>query len=281
MSFATAKRKKTPLSSDNKKSRLNDKNRFICNHLLPRDPTLECFVFHQEGPGYAENPMAWAWYNRNSKPGEDILNDLDCHMFIHHLTDGHGSRLKNNNGYDIRIFIKPIAEDFIGKTGVADFKDWFDKVCLPTLHKNVPDYKDYQVPNFNVSDYREHKHWCDIFGTQHSTNDVKQFPEIQRVIKEDYAKPEQTFGEWLNEHNNGNRFYSLFRDGFVPAQCLELWHINPVILQKTDKAAYDTHMSSRFAAQEANDNDDNHSVPGTNIADAPQVNLVSPVSENT
>jgi hypothetical protein len=233
-----------------KKSAIVPKSKFAlkCHHVIPKtgcDATLEGFALHVELGGYAERGIAEGFFQRTIPSHMQFLEKTQFHTHVEKLTNGNGIVLKNEKDFDIRLFVRPIPEQLIGQFNGPVIKRWIEEILIPEVRNVWDELTTYNTPSFDpVTDYMVINHWSDVMGVRLDNKPRATANDILRLVKMDYydLDVKHNFPTWIQNQANGNRFYSLFRPGFLTGEELACLNIPANLLEEVDRSSLDKYL---------------------------------------
>jgi hypothetical protein len=261
-----------PASAEKKFKKGRSSKEVFIDHCVPpdgADKSLEIVVFHAVNGNYHESKMAWPYYNRNdTKHGSNakkFLAAVACHDFVHKLTDGNGVAVQNPGKYDIKAFVKTFTDDAVGKIDGPGLKIWFDKIYVPAYLEYIPEVESDSVPTFDYNvNYRVVQTWSDCLGVRNPVRSTESFKDMRRIALDDYVPDDvapPTFGEWIAQAGKGNRFYALFKPGFLSGKEIHDLGVPECVLSGVDKKNFSEYISSLVSVSDTSSGTDVVSLP--------------------
>ena len=237
----------------NKKGKSQAKNPIVVHHIKPGngcDKKLELLVIHAENGNVAEIAVSWGFYKRNdpnptvAKAAYDYLEAIGCNNFVHKITDGNGNVQTNLRGHDIKAFVKPLSDNALGQIDGPQVQYWFDNELLPAIQTiPVPPLKSYLYPSFDHKiNYHVVENWSDIIGARSPKSPDDNFEDVRRIVNQEFRTPNErhVFGEWIG-HNlagDGNKFYTIFKQGFLTSKEIYDLQVPEFVLTGSDKLEF-------------------------------------------
>jgi hypothetical protein len=170
------------------------------------------------------------------------------------MTD-HTTLYRNSRNFPTKIFHKSFHESVAATIDGPACQVWVHNELFPAWRSQLPGFQARDEPSFDqLVDLTEKRTWVDSFGRRDPENPTTIVHDILDVVRLDFAEDPDShdFGTWLAEpQEDGSRFYSIFRQGFLtPAEIHQL-RIPSVVLEGNDLRDYNLYLQNLTEATSA------------------------------